>query len=229
MEPTTFDNLTKALATSTSRRAALKALAATTLGGLLGLGGLGTAFGKNKTCAQFCSAVFGDTTPAAEQCTTDAAHHTGLCYSCGSNTPASSICCTRNSSGFCSSYSPTLPCACPSGQVCQNGTCVPVCPPLPACNDTCPCDASQCQTCQGGTCVSRCGSGQVCLSNGTCASPCTPGVRCSCGFCFSDASGADYCSPSALGTNSCTNDSQCNKGYFCYFVRGFGGSCIQAC
>jgi len=44
MEPTKFDELTKALATSTSRRNALKAFAATTLGGVLGLGGLGTAF-----------------------------------------------------------------------------------------------------------------------------------------------------------------------------------------
>lgn len=34
MEPSKFDELTKALATSTSRRQALKAIAATALGGL---------------------------------------------------------------------------------------------------------------------------------------------------------------------------------------------------
>src|SRR5947209_665526 len=101
MDPTTFDDLTKALATRTSRREALKTIAATTLGSILGLSGIGTAFGKNKTCAQFCNTVFGANTKAAGQCTSDAAHGKGLCYSCGSNMPASSICCTRNSSGFC--------------------------------------------------------------------------------------------------------------------------------
>ena len=44
MEPTRFDELTKVLATPTTRRQALRAIAATTMGGLLGLGGLGTAF-----------------------------------------------------------------------------------------------------------------------------------------------------------------------------------------
>jgi hypothetical protein len=43
MEPSKFDDLTKALATSTSRRAAFKTIAATTLAGLLGLAGIGTA------------------------------------------------------------------------------------------------------------------------------------------------------------------------------------------
>jgi acyl-CoA synthetase (AMP-forming)/AMP-acid ligase II len=43
MESSRFDELTKALATSTSRRQALKTIAATTLGSILGLSGLGTA------------------------------------------------------------------------------------------------------------------------------------------------------------------------------------------
>jgi hypothetical protein len=47
MEPSKFDELTKTLATSTSRRQALKTIAATTLGGLLGLAGIGTAFAKD--------------------------------------------------------------------------------------------------------------------------------------------------------------------------------------
>jgi hypothetical protein len=64
MEPSKFDDLTKALATSTSRRQALKTIAATTLAGLLGLGSIGTAFamcqpfrhacGNNQQC---CSNV----------------------------------------------------------------------------------------------------------------------------------------------------------------------------
>lgn len=209
MDPLKFDELTKVLATSTSRRQALKTIAATTLGGILGLGGLGTAFAKNMTCAQWCAAVFGDNTPADEQCSADAAHHRGLCYSCGPASPnggvaPSSICCARNSSGYCSSYSTTLPCSCNSSQCLRcdstTGTCVSTC------------DAGQCQTCQGDTCVgcpsgqtcqggqcvtpctasggtcsgdsdccagtccqgTCCGSGQVCLSNGTCATPCSP-------------------------------------------------------
>ena len=44
MDATRFDDLTKGLATSPSRRAALKTIAATTIGGLLGLAGIGTAF-----------------------------------------------------------------------------------------------------------------------------------------------------------------------------------------
>ena len=46
MNSSRFDNLTKALATSTSRRQALKAIVATIIGGLLGLDGIGTASAK---------------------------------------------------------------------------------------------------------------------------------------------------------------------------------------
>lgn len=139
MESTRFEELTKSLATATSRRQALRRI-----GGILGgtaLAGLfpGLAFASNSACAHFCAAVFGADTPAANQCTSDAAHGKGLCYTCGSSTPASSMCCTRNSSGFCSSYSGTH----------------------------CPCDSSQCLTCQNGACVSTCTSNQYC-SNGTC-------------------------------------------------------------
>ena len=192
MEPTKFDDLTKALATSTSRRQALKTIAATTLGSILGLSGIGTAFGKNKTCAQWCAAVFGDNTPAAKQCTSDAAHGTGLCQTCGSATPTSSICCTRNASGFCSSYSPTLPCACPSGQTCQNGTCSVCANPASEICNAVPgsCGVSGCfcvksveggvycaddYVCGGGVscaadsdCVAQFGSDYICMNEGSC-------------------------------------------------------------
>jgi hypothetical protein len=94
-----FDELARGLANgSISRRKAIKFIAAITLGGILGLSGIGTAFAKNKTCAQWCAAVFGANTPAAGRCTSDAAHRTGLCTSCGTATSPSSVCCTRNSS-----------------------------------------------------------------------------------------------------------------------------------
>jgi hypothetical protein len=48
MDSTKFDDLTKVLATSTSRRQALKTIAATTLGGILGLSGLGSALAAQK-------------------------------------------------------------------------------------------------------------------------------------------------------------------------------------
>ena len=50
MESNKFDELTKTLATSTSRRQALKTLAATALGGLLGASSIGTAFAASPTC-----------------------------------------------------------------------------------------------------------------------------------------------------------------------------------
>src|SRR5689334_15406294 len=55
MDPSRFDDLTKTLATSTSRRQALKTIAATTLGGILGLSGIGTAFAKCKPATHKCN------------------------------------------------------------------------------------------------------------------------------------------------------------------------------
>ena len=54
MDPTSFDDLTKALASSTSRRQVLKTIVATTLGSLLGLDGIGTAL----RCVHELSAPF---------------------------------------------------------------------------------------------------------------------------------------------------------------------------
>src|SRR5947209_1192290 len=147
MDPMRFDELTKALATSTSRRQALRRI-----GGILGgtaLAGLfpGLASASTSACAHFCNAVFGADTPAADQCISDAAHHKGLCYTCG---PASSggtkpICCPENGSGQCTSYS-TATC-CGSSATCLGGSC---CANANVCGSTClatPCDASQCQQC----------------------------------------------------------------------------------
>ena len=86
MDPTRFDELTKALASSTSRRQALRRI-----GGILGGTALASLLpgrvlasgGGNSTCAHFCNAVFGADSPAADQCISQAAHKTGLCYECG--------------------------------------------------------------------------------------------------------------------------------------------------
>jgi len=177
MESSKFDELTKALATATSRRQALRRL-----GGILGgtaLAGLfpGLAFASNSACAHFCNAVFGADTPAANQCSRDGAHGKGLCHQCGSAAP-SSICCTRDSNGFCSSYSGAhCPCNSSICQTCQNGTCASSC------------DVSLCQTCQNGTCVG-CNPAQlqICLNRRCCIpsgfGPCSGNESCCSGFCI---------------------------------------------
>lgn len=225
MDPFRFDEFTKTLATSSTRRAALRRI-----GGILGgtaFAGVfpGLAFAKNSACAQFCASVFGADTPAAAQCTSDAAHGKGLCHSCGSNADISSICCTRNASGFCASYSPTLPCSCAANQTCQNGTCVT---PCAANGGTCSVDTDCCSgNCSNGIC---CGSGKVGLSNGTCATPCTS--MC-CQGCEQDTSGATYCRGDACNNTSCYTDSDCPMGQFCNsacaHIPPFAGSCTPAC
>jgi len=124
MEEQRFDELTKALTKPTSRRQVLKVLVPTTIGGFFVRSGGGTAWAggctPNKNCAKFCASVFGDNTPAAEQCASDAAKCKGLCQSCGAAN-ASTVCCPRNRSGFCTSCSSAA--CCSSTQVCSTGKC----------------------------------------------------------------------------------------------------------
>ncbi|SRR5579884_4253670 len=218
MESSRFDELTKALATGTSRRQALKAIAATTIGSLLGLGGLGQAWASNSACAHWCAAVFGADTPAADQCTSEAAHHKGLCYKCGSATPPSSICCVRNASNYCTSYSDTLPCSCGANETCKNGTCVPTCT---ANGGTCSGNGDCCSgNCSNGVC---CASGQVGLCHGTCATPCDPNNPQSCGSCDCNPD-RDYCISGSSCFNCCSSDCDCPSGQFCS-----GGECFTVC
>jgi hypothetical protein len=97
MESSKFDELTKALATPTSRRQAFKTIAATMLGSMLGLAGIGTAL-------------------AAPKC-----HRNGL--GCDTN----SNCCSNYCANGKCTCPPTPACndtcSCPTGQSCQNGTC----------------------------------------------------------------------------------------------------------
>src|SRR5689334_13264881 len=167
MEPSRFDELTKALATSTSRREALKTIAATTLGGLLGLGGIGTAFGastchrnglgcdtNSQCCSGYCANGEKCTCPPAPACNSICPCPSGQSCVNGTCCPTSQVC-----NGVC----------CATGQTCVNGTC---CATANVCGSTClaaPCAASQCLKCDAatGTCVSTCGANQVC-QNGQC-------------------------------------------------------------
>jgi hypothetical protein len=150
MDANRFDDLTRALARGTSRRQALKVLG----GGLLAAlvpGSVFAAKGGNSTCAKFCADTFGADTPAAKQCTSEAAKGRGLCYSCG---PASNnqgalcgqTCCTTsvaNATATCNSG--TCGFTCNAGYQPCNGTCI-------ATNECCGACLEN-ETCQDGTCV----------------------------------------------------------------------------
>jgi hypothetical protein len=202
MESNIFDEVTKAIATSTSRRQALRRIA-----GILGgtaLAGLfpGLALADNSDCAHFCDSVF-DPGPDRGKCKSDAAHHTGLCYTCGPASPGGTkpICCPQNPDGTCTSYSSAT--CCSGGQVCQNGACVTPCTPdggsctldsecctgiCDSYSGTCGCEAdgthchrdSDCCTgvCNEATTLCGCApSGIVCLRNSDCCSgTCIPGI-----------------------------------------------------
>src|SRR2546425_11244609 len=75
MDPSKFDDVTKALATSTSRRQALRRIGGTLTGAILASLFPGRLLASTSACAHFCDAVFGADTPAADQCISDAAHH----------------------------------------------------------------------------------------------------------------------------------------------------------
>ncbi len=119
MESFRFDELTKILATAASRRQALKTIAATTLGSILGLGGIGTALASCKPNGIGCN--------TNSQCCSGGCCHgtctnlntTSNCGACGHKCDACSTC----QSGTCVSR-------CSSGQVCLcNGTCATACVP----------------------------------------------------------------------------------------------------
>ncbi len=124
MGPSRFDELTKALARSTSRRQALRAIAAA-VGGLLGLGGVGTALANCKPNGIGCN--------ISSQCCSGGCCHgtctdlgtTTNCGACGHQCAAGQGCC----GGTCTDLNTTQNCGacghtCSAGQTCQNGQCV---------------------------------------------------------------------------------------------------------
>ncbi len=207
MEPSRFDELTKALATATSRRQALRRIAGM-LGGTV-LAGLfpGLALADNSACAHFCADVFGADTPAAGQCTSDAAHHKGLCYSCGPASPGGTkpICCPENSSGYCTNYSSAI--CCTSGQTCQNGQCV-----NPTTTTT--------------TTTTTKPPGLGCTAGSQCESACpdTSTPFCVCG---KTMAGAPVCYLQQNGCNGpyCANDADCGPGNACVNLNDGCGGC----
>ena len=152
MDSSRFDDLTKALANATSRRQALKTFAATTLGGILGLAGISSAFadptckpnghgcGTNKQC---CSGFCDHTTnicvacpPGTVQlsngtCAIDCLTSTcpnqasGVCF-CATDTDGINVYCATITAG---SGNCTIDRDCPRGQFCHpTNFCTPICP-----------------------------------------------------------------------------------------------------
>ena len=217
MQRLNFDELTKALATSPSRRHALKTIVTASLGSLLGLTSIRSVFGGtgNSNCAKFCAAVFGQNSSAAGQCTSDAAHGKGLCKQCGNVNP-SSICCVRNSSGFCKGTAPATCCA--SGQHCENAACVPNCSANRA---ACSLNSDCCSgICCFGVC---CDSGQICVNGDTCAIPCASDGSCPCGTCATHT--PPFCRTEQVGP-TCFGDDECVLGTFCDLALN---ACVTPC
>jgi hypothetical protein len=234
MNPSNFDELTKALASSSSRRHALRLIVTTAVGGLFGLTSISTAFGRNplrtktnkpspppgnSNCAKWCAQVFGPNTPAAGQCTSDAAKGRGLCATCGTRNP-SSICCVRNNRGFCNGTAGACcsggqtPCfGCPSGQTCTStGCCMPNCSATHNCGDDgCGGSCGTCtspDTCVNGQCIcvpdctaKACGSDDGC--GGMCQTgTCPTGATCQSGTCVCTLTvNGDPCN---TGTDCCS-------------------------
>lgn len=215
MEEQRFDDLTRLVAGKTSRRQVLKVLVGAALGGwFVGSDG-GRVWASSPNCPSFCEQVFGRDTAATTQCIQDAKAGKGLCSTCGPASPgggvaSSAVCCTRNSSGHCTSYSGAT--CCGSTQVCSGGVCV-----------TCGEQMRPC--CAGGSCGMGAFGRPLTCCNGICGECCSDadcagspvGPTCCYattvgGLCTDTAS--DFCNCGACG-NLCpggTDTEQCANG-----------------
>ena len=137
MNPSNFDDLTKALANSTSRRHAIRTIITASIGGLLGLTSIGTAFGKRRSkCfknGHFC-------TQATECCSVN----------CQSNE------CVGLCGDSCNQH-----CQCPKGQPCVAGFCCPT-----DCCSQADCATGQRTCLSNGTCARKCVTPGECQNAG---------------------------------------------------------------
>ena len=203
MDHRRFDQLARDLAGARSRRSLLKGLGAALVGAAALPLATSAAPGRNNTCAQFCATVFGADTPAAGECTSLAAHGTGLCFQCGPLSDHTEKLCDQTcipATGCCTDSE----CAAP--ETCGGGGVAHVCG-IPCsgtvCTGTCCPSACECSTGREGTyCVAAISSGPNCRSNTDCP---IPGTSCQ----NMDPNGNGVCEPIDCSTSSCPTGSVC--------------------
>jgi hypothetical protein len=166
MKERPFDGIARLIATNTSRRQVLRALAGAALGGLFARGG--TALAKSVTCSSFCGSVFGEDTAATTQCVQAAKNGGGLCYSpCGPKGSGGGTLCGSGATAVCC----PLPGQCQVSAGCLKGQCA-----FANARDGTPCDdGNACtlvDTCQAGVCTGSnpvvCVASDQCHVAGTC-------------------------------------------------------------
>jgi hypothetical protein len=229
MEPSQFDEFTKALATPTSRRQALKRLLAGTFGSLLALSGIGTAFAKQCPSGQTdCGGKCVDTRTDPNNC--------GVCGTkCRSGLCVNGLCCPPGA-GKCGNSCCSLTC-------CGGNTCVDTQHDKNNCG-SCGNKCDACSTCQNGTCVSSCPQGQTC-QNGKCAPPpiCSPAASDYCNallicgpnsfcYCAQGVDGNTYCLQIYGGCSpTCSSNSDCAPGSICVSEASCCGNnvCVPKC
>ncbi len=240
MEPSQFDELTKSLATPTSRRQAIRRIAAGALGGLLAIAGIGGTALASKCPPGLtdCGGKCVDTKKDPNNCGTCGTKcQSGLCVnglccpvgavdchnSCCSFTCCNNVCTNTqsdvNNCGSCGHV-------CPPGDSCVNGTCV--CKSGVVCNGVC-CKPGQ--KCIGGQCVTVC-QNNVC-TGGACpfiSNGCDNNPFC---YCYKVPDGTGGCGPSipCAGAQPCSTCADCPSGSFCAIDTCCGpqGICIPNC
>jgi len=217
MEDQRFDQLTKVLARSVSRRAALKAAVATTIGGFFVVRTRGIVAADECKC-------FGVKCNHDHQCCTSRCDPTTKQCVCPTGATLCNGVCTPNCSGGQVLNANTCQCACTSGTVLCNGSCVSICPSGQTLNaSSCQCDCPTGKTKCGSSC---CTGGQTCTTNQQCVSvecgtTCPANQQCggrpSC-RCFNTAEGPCTCVEffnASCGDPACTTSADCPAGAVC--------------
>src|SRR5713101_813959 len=204
MDPTKFDELTKSLATPTSRRQAIKTLAASAFGSILAFSGLDRVFARTGHCP-----------PGLTLC------H-GKCVNTKTDPKNCGVCGTVCVSGLCVNGL-----CCPPGTIncnnsCCDGTCIngtTCCPAKQACGSIC-CPSGM--ICQNGQCVTP----PICTSTG-CATVCLNNSSC---FCVTTTEGVSCVQPICTFV-TCTTSADCPSGQVCFTQGCCGGGsfCVPLC